>query len=86
MRIEARAGLPKAGRLHVYRHTFALHLAMAGVPAKTTQELCRHASLSVTTRYMHISPNATDEGIAMLTKNRTTRGSWATAAAADRPR
>lgn len=74
MRVEGKAGLPKTGRLHVYRHTFASHLAMAGVPAKTIQELCRHASLSITMRYMHLSPSATDEGIAMLTKSRCEGG------------
>ena len=74
MRVETKAGLPKTGRLHVYRHTFASHLAMAGVPAKTIQELCRHASLSMTMRYMHLSPSATMEGIEMLTKSRVIGG------------
>jgi site-specific recombinase XerD len=81
---ETKAGLPKTGRLHVYRHTFASHLAMAGVPAKTIQELCRHASLSITMRYMHLSPNATDEGIAMLTKSRGDGGKAVVSKAAGR--
>ncbi len=33
--IEKRAGLPVTGRLHVLRHTFCSHAAMAGVPAMT---------------------------------------------------
>lgn len=74
MRAERLAGLPPTGRLHVMRHTFASHLAMAGVPARTIQELARHASLSITMRYMHLSPNATEEGIAMLTKSRAAGG------------
>jgi site-specific recombinase XerD len=39
---------------------------MDGVPAKTIQELARHSDLSVTMRYMHLSPSALDEGIAKL--------------------
>jgi integrase len=70
IRAEVKAGLPKTGRLHVYRHTFASHLAMAGVPARTVQELCRHASLDITMRYMHLSPNAVEEGIEKLVESR----------------
>ncbi|MDP9003074.1 MAG: hypothetical protein M3O46_23535 [Myxococcota bacterium] len=33
-------------------------MAMAGVPARTVQELARHTDLSTTMRYMHLSPNA----------------------------
>jgi Phage integrase family len=56
--------------MHVYRHTFASHLAMAGVPVKTVQELARHRSLAATMRYMHLSPSAKDEGISMLVRSR----------------
>lgn len=58
-RAEVTAGLPKTGRLHVLRHTFASHLAAAGVPARTIMELCRHTSLAVTQRYMHLRPTST---------------------------
>jgi integrase len=74
MRAEAKAGLPQTGRLHVYRHTFCSHLAMAGVPAMTIKELARHKSLAVTMRYMHLSPSAKDEGIAMLAQSRAEGG------------
>jgi hypothetical protein len=47
---------------------------MAGVPARTIQELARHASLGTTQRYMHLSPSAVDEGIEMLTKSRELGG------------
>jgi integrase len=70
MRAERRAGLPETGRLHIARHTFASHLAMAGVPARTIQDLARHSSLSTTARYLHLSPSATAEGIAMLDRSR----------------
>jgi integrase len=74
MRAEAKAGLPQTGRLHVYRHTFCSHLAMAGVPARTIQELARHKSLAVTMRYMHLSPSAKDDGIALLAASREAGG------------
>ncbi len=74
IRAERRAGLPETGRLHVYRHTFCSHLAMAGVPVKTIQELARHRSLAVTMRYMHLSPSAKDEGIEMLIASRAAGG------------
>jgi integrase len=70
IRAERKAGLPETGRLHIARHTFASHLAMAGVPARTIQDLARHSSLSVTARYLHLSPSATTEGIAMLDRAR----------------
>lgn len=74
MKAERKAGLPLTGRIHVYRHTFCSHLAMAGVPARTIQELARHTSLAVTMRYMHLSPSAKDEGIHMLTASRAVGG------------
>ena len=73
-RAEVAAGLPKSGKLHRLRHTYASHLAMAGVPARAVMELCRHGSLAMTLRYMHLSPNATREGIDMLAKSRAQGG------------
>jgi len=73
-RVEKKANMPITGRLHVLRHTFASHAAMAGVPAKTIQELARHSTLLTTMRYMHLSPSAKDEGIAMLARSRATGG------------
>ncbi len=74
MQAESRAGLPKTGRIHVCRHTFASHMAMAGVPARTIQELARHSDLSSTMRYMHLSPSAVKEGIDMLARSRAEGG------------
>jgi site-specific recombinase XerD len=74
LRAERRAGLAETGRIHVCRHTFASHLAMAGVPANTIKELARHSSLTVTARYLHLSPSAKDEGIAMLDRSRRGKG------------
>ena len=53
-----RAGRPLA-RLQV------AGAGMAGVPARTIQGLARHATLAVTMGYMHLSPSALDDGIAI---------------------
>jgi len=50
---------------------------MAGVPARTIQELARHESLSTTLRHMQLSPSAKDEGIAMLEASRAEGGKTA---------
>jgi integrase len=73
-RAERKAGLPETGKLHVLRHSFCSHAAMAGVPARTIQGLARHATLAVTMGYMHLSPSALDDGIAMLAKSRAEGG------------
>ena len=38
------------------------------------KELARHKHLAVTMRYMHLSPSAKDEGIAMLAQSREAGG------------
>ncbi len=49
-----------------FRHTFCSHLAMRGAPAKAIQELAGHESLTTTLRYMHLSPGARDQAIALV--------------------
>jgi len=56
--IQRRAGLTDNGALHILRHTFCSHLAMAGVPVMEIQRLAGHAHLNTTLRYMHLAPNA----------------------------
>lgn len=73
-RVEREAELPPVLHVHVLRHTFCSHLAMAGVPAMTIKDLARQSSLSTTLRYMHLSPSAKDDGIAMLTASRAAGG------------
>jgi integrase len=52
--------------VHILRHTFCSHLAMRGAPARAIQELAGHADLSMTQRYMHLSPAALDAAIRLL--------------------
>jgi integrase len=63
---ERRAGLPVTGRVHQLRHSFCAHLAAAGAPAKAIQELAGHADLTMTMRYMHLSPGERDSAIGLL--------------------
>lgn len=42
--------------VHTLRHTFASHLAMAGVPIRTIQILMGHANITTTMIYAHLSP------------------------------
>ena len=52
--------------VHILRHTFCSHLAMRGAPPKAIQELAGHADLTMTQRYMHLSPAALDAAIGLL--------------------
>ena len=65
------AGLQSTGGLHILRHTFCSHLAMRGAPAKAIQELAGHADLTTTMRYMHLSPAARQDAIALLNRRET---------------
>lgn len=65
-RVQSRAGLGADGGIHILRHTFCSHLAMAGVPAKAIQELAGHADLKTTMRYMHLSPANRSAAVAVL--------------------
>lgn len=62
--------------VHILRHTFCSHLAMRGAPAKAIQGLARHADLTMTQRYRHLSPAALDAAIQLLDSpnGRTGRG------------
>ncbi len=50
-----KAGLRRVG-WHVLRHTFASHLAMRGAHVTRIQREMGHSSLTMTMRYMHLSP------------------------------
>lgn len=64
-RVEREAGLPPRG-VHALRHTFGAHLAMRGAAPKAIQVALRHRDLSVTQRYLHLSPAALDEAVHLL--------------------
>ncbi len=58
------AGVPTG--VHILRHTFCSHLAMRGAPGRAIQELAGHQELSMTQRYMHLSPFALNAAIQLL--------------------
>lgn len=51
---------------HVLRHTFASHLAMKGAPLKTIQEMLGHATIEMTMRYAHLSPEVKRDAVTLL--------------------
>ena len=51
------AGVPPFG-LHILRHTFASHLAMAGVPQQIIQMILGHQDPRSTETYIHLSPDS----------------------------
>lgn len=54
------------GTLHDLRHTFASHLATAGVPIPVIKELLGHADISTTMIYAHLSPGIHESEIDRL--------------------
>ena len=53
-----RAGIKQGNwGTHVLRHTYASHLAMAGVDLASIQNVMGHADIKTTMRYIHLSPN-----------------------------
>lgn len=60
-----RAGLRRIG-WHCMRHSFASHLVMRGVPLKAVQELLGHATIEMTMRYAHLSPNVRRDAVSVL--------------------
>jgi site-specific recombinase XerD len=52
---EAAAGLPKTGRLHILRHTYASHLAQAGESLYQLQQALGHRDASTTQGYAHLT-------------------------------
>jgi integrase len=51
--------------VHILRLTFCSLLSMRA-PAKAIQELSGHGDLTMTQRYMHLSPAALDSAIRLL--------------------
>ena len=63
-----RADVPTG--VHILRHTFCSHLAMHGAAGRAIQDLVGHQDLTMTQRYMHLSPNAVDTTIRLLERGR----------------
>lgn len=60
-----RAGLRRIG-WHVLRHSFASHLVMRSAPIKAVQELLGHATIEMTMRYSHLSPDVRRDAVRLL--------------------
>lgn len=55
---------------HLLRHTFASHLAMAGVPLPVVQALMGHSTITTTMRYAHLAQSAFDQAAQVLEMQR----------------
>ncbi|WP_423064590.1 tyrosine-type recombinase/integrase [Burkholderia multivorans] len=57
----ANIALPDGQLTHVLRHTFASHFMINGGNILTLQRILGHASLTMTMRYAHLSPDHLEE-------------------------
>lgn len=60
--------------VHILRHTFCSHLAMYGAVPTAIQALVGHQDLTMTQRYMHLSPTTLDAAIQLLEDRGNRRG------------
>jgi integrase len=65
-----RAGLRRIG-WHVAPHSFASHLATRGAPIKAIQELLGPATIAMTMRYAHLSPEVARDAVSLLDRRGT---------------
>lgn len=61
-----RAGIARAVSPHALRHGCATALAALGVPMRTIQEVCGHASVATTERYVHVAGRQRHDAVARL--------------------
>jgi integrase/recombinase XerD len=57
---KAKAGIRKAGSIHLLRHCFATHLLEAGVDLRTIQIVMGHSSIQSTVWYLHLTRKKVD--------------------------
>jgi integrase len=69
-KVERAAGLTETGNVHVLRHTYCSHLAMANVPARQIMELARHVDLATSLKYMHLAKDGAGLAVSALEKLR----------------
>jgi len=62
-RVQEAAGVRAVGDLHILRHTFGSHLALAGVPLSVIQALMGHGSIQSTMVYVHLVPDDQDSAM-----------------------
>ncbi|MCD4786105.1 MAG: site-specific integrase [Candidatus Eremiobacteraeota bacterium] len=55
-------------RFHDLRHTFASYLVMEGIDLATVKELMGHATINMTMRYSHLSPDHRKNAVEKLSK------------------
>jgi site-specific recombinase XerD len=75
-RVRQALGGEAEGRItpHSFRHYFVTTVLRASGNLKLAQELARHANISVTQRYAHISDDELDKGYHEIFENNATRG------------
>lgn len=61
---------------HVLRHSFASRLAMRGAPLKAIQELLGHATIQMTMRYAHMSPDVARDAVRLLDRRDGVAATW----------
>jgi len=69
LRALRRAGIARdQGQIgwHDLRHSYGSHLAMRGVPLKVIQELMGHASIEMTLKYAHLTPETKQNAVQVL--------------------
>ena len=60
------AGITKKATCHILRHSFATHLAAAGVPLHQIQAYLGHAHIETTMVYGHLTPINHEQAIDLI--------------------